>query len=442
LRRVLGPVSVACVGVGAAIGSGIFATPGEAARHVHSPWLILLLWGVAGFITLLQTLVTAELATRLPHAGGEYQYLKAAYGRFAAFFFGWSFTLFIVGGGAGTIAALFGDFCAELFGLRGAWAAPALGCAAVGVVVGVNAAGLRTGAATQSILTLIKTAALVAIAAGAAAVAGRVTPAPAPAEAGTLGEATLGSFLLALFPVFWSYTGATDSAKMAEETRDVHRALPLALCGSAVLLTAVYLLYNYALLCAASPAEMAGHRSVPSLIFTRAGVSFMGDLLLGASALVCLGALSSTLLANVRVPYALSRDGLAPAVFGRMSEGQAPVAALGLGGGLACAFVVNRGFEAILRIYFLASAVLFGLTYLSLVIFRLRDRRTGQTFPAEAFRLPLGIPIALALVALEGGLAVKIIHADVTGGGRDSLYTLLLLGATAAAYRLWRRPPG
>lgn len=438
LRRVLGPVSVASVGVGAAIGSGIFATPGVAAQHLASPWMILAIWLLAGVITLLQSLVTAELATRFPRAGGEYQYLKEAYGEFAAFFFGWSFTIFIVGGGAGTIAALFGDFSAELLRMPQRWASPALGCAAIVAVLAVNVVGLRAGAVTQNILTFLKTAALLAIAIGAMWAARRMTPMPSTAAVPHGHEGSLEAFFLALLPVFWSYTGATDSAKMAEETRDVHKSLPRALCGSALLLTALYTFYNYALFCAASPGDMAGHRSIPSFIFARNGAGRLGDLMLAASALVCLGAVNSTILANVRVTYALARDGLAPGILARMSRRQAPIASLIVGGALACLFVLNRGFEQILRIYFMASTVLFGLTYLSLVIFRRRDRHLSRPFPTHALRLPYGSLIAIFLLGLEIALAAHIVWSDWARRSHDSLWTLAFLAATAGFYLIWK----
>src|SRR5690554_5204894 len=106
LRRVVGFLTIVGTGVGCAIGSGVFQAHGEIAKTVHSPWLVIGLWAAAGVITLAQGLVTAELATRFPLAGGEYQYLKLAYGEFAAFFFGWSFTIFIIGGSGGAIAAV------------------------------------------------------------------------------------------------------------------------------------------------------------------------------------------------------------------------------------------------------------------------------------------------------------------------------------------------
>lgn len=436
LRRILGPVSVACVGVGVAIGSGIFATPGEAAKHLHSPGALLSIWVVAGFVTLLQSFVTAELATRFPRAGGEYQFLREAYGDFAAFFFGWSFTIFIVGGGAGTIAAAFGEFIAELLVMDQPWSAPLFGCAAIAAVTTVNALGLRTGAVTQNLLTFLKTSAVVAIAVGALLMARRAVPA-AQAAAPT-GGATLESYLLALLPAFWSYSGANDSAKLAEETRDVNRALPRALLATVTVLTVVYCFYNYALLCAARPDQMAGVRSVPAMIFAPLTGYPVNEMILIASALVCLGALSSTFLANIRVTYAMARDGLTFRALGRMSAKQAPVASLVVGAVLACAFVVNRRFEDILRIYFLASALLFGLTYASMIVFRLRDRREGRAFPSNVFRTPFGMAVAGLLIVIELAIGASIISSDLRTGSRDSLMTLALLTALAVLYVVWK----
>jgi APA family basic amino acid/polyamine antiporter len=427
--------------VGAAIGSGIFATPGEAAKYLSSPGLILLAWLIAGVITLLQTLVTAELATRFPKAGGEYQYLKEAYGDFAAFFFGWSFTVFVIGGGGGTIAAALGEFAAELLRMDQSWSAPVLGCGAVVVVTVVNALGLRTGAFAQNLLTILKIVALLAIGVGAWVVSGRLTPLPAVESADPgLPMATGGmleAFLLVLLPVFWSYTGATDSAKLAEEVKDVRRSVPLALLGSALLLTAVYCLYNYALLCAVSPAEMAGQRSVPALAFRGVKGLPISDLILLASVLICLGSISSMLLANVRVPYALARDGLTFRVLGRMSRSQAPVGSIVVGGAIACGFVLFRNFGEILRIYFMGSTVLFGLTYLSLIVFRWRDRKAGRPFPDRVYKAPAGSLLAILLILMEVVIAASIIRSDLRRGTYDSLWTLALLAGMAALYVVW-----
>lgn len=441
----VGATTIACTAIGGAIGSGIFRAPGEVARHIGSPWLILLLWLAAGAITLMQSLVTAELATRFPRAGGEYQYLKAAYGNFVAFFFGWSCTIFIIGGGGGTVAAAFGDFGAELFGLDGKWASPALGAAAIVLVVTLNAAGLRTGALTQNLLAALKTLAVMCIAAGALLAAGRLSPSAANTgfERSPLSVDTL---FIAALAAFWPYTGATDPARLAEEMHDVRRGMPRALVTAVCVLTAVYLAYNYALLCALSPDEMAGRPDVHAMALERRFGEAAGGPILLVSMLICLGTLSAMFLANVRVTYAMARDGLAFRGLAVMSRYQAPVASLVLSGVLACAFVANRRFEDMLRIYFLASSILFGLTYLSLIVFRARDERSGGSFPAEAYRAPCGVLLAVLLIGFQTAMGASIVWNDVRSWiepGRersyDSMLTLAFLVALALVYAVWKR---
>src|SRR5262245_35466309 len=175
IRRLLGTLTIACVGLGVAIGSGIFATPGEIAAQIPSPGLILAAWVLGGMVTFLQSLVTAELSTRIPLAGGEYQFLRAAFGDFAGFFFGWSFTIFIVGAGAGTIAAGLGGLATSLMGLPRRSGA-ALRLTAIGAFLVVNLLGLRAGASFQNLLPMLKVATVVGIGIGAMLAARRWTP--------------------------------------------------------------------------------------------------------------------------------------------------------------------------------------------------------------------------------------------------------------------------
>src|SRR5690606_26567890 len=123
--------------------------------------------------------------------------------------------------------------------------------------------------------------------------------------------------------------------------------------------TGVYLLYNYALLCAMSPADMAGRADVHAVIFHGVTAAPVESLILLASVLICFGSLSSVFLANTRVTFALARDGLTFPFLARMSERQAPTASLIVCGAMACLFVLNRRFTEILNIYFMGSAVLF-----------------------------------------------------------------------------------
>src|SRR5207244_3469189 len=114
--------------------------------------------------SLVSGLVFAELTTRFPKAGGEYAYVREAFGDGVGFFFGWGYSVFIIGCGAATIAAASGEAAAQLFSLDVHTYAPALGALVVALITLVNAIGLKAGAGLQNVLTATKIVALIGIA--------------------------------------------------------------------------------------------------------------------------------------------------------------------------------------------------------------------------------------------------------------------------------------
>lgn len=433
LKRIIGTPTAMFLGMGVAIGSGIFRTPGEVAPHFQVPWLIILGWMFGGAFVLVQGLVTAELATRFPRAGGEYVYLREAYGEFVAFFFGWAFTVFIIGGGAATIAAAFGDFGCQLLDVDARWSG-SIAAGAIVLITLINALGLRSGAGFQNVLTLAKIAALMAV------VVIGLTWGSEPIEFAGLPVRNDSRSLIALFsagflPIFWSYAGSTDSAKLAEEIKDVRRAMPRALIGSALGLTVFYVVVNLALMRLVPVGEMAGLDSVPGEAMRRVFGPRGASVMLAVAMLVCLGALSSSILATIRVTFALARDGLAFRFMSRMSASQAPVPALIVVAGFAVFLVLNRGFTQVLQIYFFSSAILFGLAFASLIVFRVRDR---GVFPSGVFRCPAGPIMAIFLIVVQTALAVGVVYNNPI----DAAYTTALLVGLGALYLVWKRPAG
>ena len=429
LKRILGTPTALLIGMGVAIGSGIFRTPGDVADRLHTPGIIVLAWFLGGVVVLIQGMVTAELATRFPRAGGEYVFLREAYGKFVAFFFGWAYTVFVIGGGAAMIALAFGDFACDLLDANTEWSGP-LAASAIVIVIAVNALGLRAGAGAQNVITCIKILALLCVAVlgltfGAATDALPTEPAHAP------GGSAVGLFIGAMLPILWTYNGTTDAVKMAEEIKEVRRTLPLALIGSAIVLTVVYVAFNVALMRVMPPGEMAGLASVPGEAMGRLFGPTARDAILVMAMLVCLGSLSSTVLATIRVTFALARDGLTFRFMSRMSKAQAPVPALIVAGGFAVVLVMNRNFGEVLNIYFLASAVLFGLSYASLIVFRLRD----HTRCPLIFRCPFGIALAVILILIQLALAISIALENPVDAG----YTALMLAVLALLYFVWKR---
>jgi APA family basic amino acid/polyamine antiporter len=425
LRRILATPTTFLLGIGVAVGSGVFRSPQEVAGEFTSHAAILTVWVVAGLVSLMQGLVTAELATRFPTAGGEYVYLREAYGRSVACFFGWAYTIFVIGGGATGIAIPFGEFSCELLGVAPAGYARFFAAGAIVLVFVVNGLGLRTGAGFQNVLAAAKLLALISIIA-VGLFLGTGGPAEAPAttltassiniaeDAAAVGwdslpespappvpKGLLAILTVALVSALWPYEGTTDAAKMAEEIRDVRRALPRAMIGSAATLIVVYTLYNYALLRLIGRDGLAESPFAPNGAIARALGSGGRTALLIVAMIACLGALSSTVLATIRVTFALARDGLAPRVLSRMSRAQAPVPALAVVGVFALFLALTRGFGDVMQIYFFASALLFGLCYASLIVFRLRPS-AGE---ADHFRCPAGPVLAVLLMGVMAFIA-------------------------------------
>lgn len=425
LARVLGPSTTLLVGVGVALGSGILRTPPLVAASLGSPVLILSAWVLGGFVILASSLVMAELATRLPESGGEYAWLREAYGPFVAFFFGWGYTIFVVGGGSATIAAAFGDAAVQL---GGDGLLPARGWAGLAVVVvaAANMYGLRTGALLQNGLTVLKVLLVLAIATLALGLAPESQTSP------RLPWPSATAWISALPPVIWAYTGSTDAVKLAGEVKDPARTLPRALLGATGLLMVVYVFVNAALLYALGSEGLA-RSTLPAADVARQMLGEMGGAWVAAgSAIIFLGALSSTMLATVRVAWALGQDGFGFDALGEMNSRQSPVGALALAGGIALIFALGRDFEQILGIYFLATAILFGLVYASLLVFRAREQGPA---PAGVFVCPVPVVWVTGLVLIQGSMAALV----VVNAPGDALATLGLLAVVALAYRVVKR---
>lgn len=424
----MGTTTALCVGLGVAIGSGIFRTPGEIAKQLNSGGWIIAAWIGGGLFTLAAGLVSAELGTRLPRAGGEYAFLREAYGDFVGFFYGWAYTFFGIGVGVAIMAVAFGEVTCEFLGLSHG-RTPMVAAAGLAVVTTINCLGLRAGAGTQNVLTFAKVAALAGVAVAAFFRGG--VAASHPVSAPELGP-SLTQFAAGLGGALWAYDGATDSVKMAEEVHDVRRALPRALISASLLVTGLYVLVNLAFLHIMSPAEMAQSTFVGNDAMKRVAGPSGATVLAGLTSMICFGAMVSTQLSSVRVTYALSRDGLGFGFLSKMSAAQSPVAALVAVGVVSTVFASIRGFEQVLSIYLFSTSILFSLNYLSLLVLRRRD----EGHPPGVFRCPVAPLLVAGLIAVQACIACQIAAASP----RDTLGTCLLLAIIVVIYvarRAW-----
>ena len=254
LLRVLGPVGATAVVVGSVIGSGIFKKAGGIAENIGRVDLILLVWIVCGVLSLLGALAFAELGAMMPHAGGQYVYLRAAFGPLSGFLWGWAEFWIMRTGSTAALAVMFAEAFVESLGVGGesqlkeAWVARTIAIAAIVVLSWVNVIGAKSGGLTQNITTFVKVGLLVALMAlpfltatvQTSNLTSTLTPSPDSAETHSFRLMLVAGFA-AMSGVFWAYDGWNNIGPVAEEIRNPQRNLPLALFFGMFILIALYL---------------------------------------------------------------------------------------------------------------------------------------------------------------------------------------------------------
>jgi APA family basic amino acid/polyamine antiporter len=227
VRRQLGVFDATMLVMGGIVGSGIFMNPSVVARQVHTPFLILGVWVAGGALAMLGAFIWAELATRLPGAGGQYLYLREAYHPAVAFVYGWVLLLVTQTGGMAAVAVTFARYYREISGVT--WSDSAIAAAVLLGLTAINCLGARAGSNVQSALMLLKMGAIAAmVVAGMALGGGTIHPLPLLDRPVSLG--LVEAIGAAMIPVAFAYGGWQTSTFVAGEMRQ-SGAGPLARAG-------------------------------------------------------------------------------------------------------------------------------------------------------------------------------------------------------------------
>src|SRR5437016_5538405 len=160
-RRQLGLFDTTMIVMGGIVGAGIFINPSEVAHRVHTPFLILGVWVLGGLVAMCGAFIWAELATRLPGAGGQYLYLREAYHPSVAFVYGWVLLLVTQTGGMAAVAVTFAAYFRRLAGVG--WSDSVLAAVVLLALTAINCLGARAGSNVQSFLMLLKIGAIAAL---------------------------------------------------------------------------------------------------------------------------------------------------------------------------------------------------------------------------------------------------------------------------------------
>ena len=427
LARRLGLFDATMLVMGGIIGSGIFVTPAEVARHVDTPLLIVGVWVLGGIVALAASFVYAELAARRPAVGGQYAYLRDAYGPMPAFLYGWALLLVIQSGGMAAVAITFARYFGNLVHLPVGDNVVAV--SVLGLLTLINCMGVRSGSNVQSALMVLKIGAI-----GALVLAGFLfAPAGATQSQSMIAGSvsTLAAIGAAMTAVMFSYGGWQTSSFVAGEMRnpqrDLARGLLFGVFGVVVLYTSVAFVCAHTL----GPAGLAGSKT-PATDVMRLALGERGATFIAIGiAISALGFLSQGMLTAPRVYFAMAEDGLFFRGVAKVNATtRVPVVAIALQGVAAAVIAVSGTFGQILSYVVSVDFIFFGLTGVALFVFRRREPDQ-----AVAFKAPLH-PLSTGLYVIA--CAVTVI-ATVWNNPRNSLigYTILLAGVPACLY--WQR---
>ena len=427
LARRLGLVDATLLVMGGIVGSGIFMNPYVVARQVGTPTLILGAWALGGLIALAGAFVYAELASIRPSVGGQYAYLREAFHPGVAFVYGWVLLLVTQSGGMAAVAITFARYCREL--VPQAPAEPVLATLALVGLSAVNCLGVRAGSDVQSLLMVLKTAAIVALVAVGFLSGGASPAGVAPVLDRVPSLALVAALGAALVPVLFAYGGWQTAGfvmgELKEPRRDMPRALVIGVAGVVVL----YLAVNLVCLRVLGPAGLAATTAPASAVMRRVAGEGGATLIAVGIAISTFGFLSQGILTAPRVYYAMARDGLFFETVGWLHpRTRVPVVAIALQGFMATVIALSGRYEQILNYVVSVDFISFGLTGLALFVFRARGER-------GAFRAP-GHPWTTAFFVTSCWLVVAATIHRYPGNSAIGLSILL---AGVPAYLFWSR---
>jgi len=315
LPRRLGLIDASLIVVGVVIGSGIFLLPNVIARNLPSGAAILAVWVMAGVLSYFGALAYAELGAMMPATGGQYVYLREAFGPGCAFLSGWVFLLAVIPGGMSFLAVGFSIYLDHFIPLSPAWR-EIVSLALLASLAAANYVGVQQGAWIQRIFTSLKIAGLIVLI-GSAAFAPHVRSA-LPSAAPPLASLSYRGIGFALTACLMAYNGWSYVSFVAGEIKNPQRNLPRAMTLGMVAVMALYVTANAAYLNVLTVPEIAATERVGAAVATHtmgpAGASVLAAVVL----LSIIGAVNGQMLTGARIPFAQARDGLFFARFGRV----------------------------------------------------------------------------------------------------------------------------
>ncbi len=445
LRRDLGLWGAISIVVGTVIGSGIFLVPRAMVLRVGSPSMVFVVWVFGGLLSLCGALSYAELAAAMPEAGGEYVYLREAYGPLWGFLYGWTQMWVAKSGSIATLATGFFYYLTNFFPVLdgvfytvplplGAHGAPLelrygqlLAMALILFLAAVNYFGVKLGGEIQIIVTIVKVL-LIAFIIVAGLGFGKAHAA-APAAAAL--PLTIAGFFGALVAALWAYDGWNNVSMVASEIRRPQRSLPLALIGGTLAVIVIYLAANAAYFHVLTAQQVGASERVAADMMRRVVGNWGAHAVSIAAMISIFAALNGSILTGARVPYAMARDRRFFASVATVNAAYRTPGVSILALSVWSALLVLSGrYEQLFTYVIFASWILYGMTTAAVIV--LRYKRPDLPRPYKTLAYPV-LPVLFVLAA------TSLVLSTLFDSPRESLLGLGIILLGVPFYFHWKR---
>ncbi|HEY9785713.1 MAG TPA: amino acid permease, partial [Candidatus Obscuribacterales bacterium] len=417
-KRTLGSWDAIAISIGVVIGVGIFKVPSEVAQHLSAPQLILLAWLAGGVFSFLGSLCYAELSTALPESGGDYIYIREAFGKLVAFTYSWTELTIIRTGSIAAMALLFAEHGCSFADLDRLYM-KAIAVAVTAAIAVVNCFGLKLSSVFQNYTTWTKVLALLMLVA-LGVMSGKGDASRLTGGAVAVDGSVMSAFGVAMIPILWTYGGWRENVFLAGETKETHKSLPFALFATCGLVTAIYMALNVLFLYLLPPSQIAASELIAAdvlrLLYGAPGAKIFEAFVM----IYALGALNAMILTGSRIAQAMASDSSFFKSLAAVHERtDAPVRAVFVNALWSCVLIFSGSFDQLLFFTGIAVWLFFALVAAAVPILRKRNPQLHRSF-----LVPLNpwLPLLLVLISLALALVTLLSYT------KESLFGLGLVG--------------
>jgi APA family basic amino acid/polyamine antiporter len=445
LRRALGIWTAVSIVIGTVIGSGVFLVPTRMIQYVGSVGSLFIVWIAAGLLSLFGALTYAELAAAMPEAGGEYVYLREAYGPFWGYLYGWTQFWVAKSGSIATLAAGFYTYLTSFVPVlsRPIYILPwhigpggnfleihygqLVAICLILVLAAVNYTGVRSGGNLQVLVTGIK----MMLIAGIIAVglfSGKGNFGHFHSSIQSVGG--IAGFFAAMVSALWAYDGWNNVSMVSSEIEKPQRNLPRALIIGTLAVIATYLLINVAYFYVLTPSQVASSSRVAADMMAHLYGGIAANLVSIAVMISIFAALNGSILSGARVPYAMARDGLFFRAAAKVHpEFRTPGNSMIMLCIWSCVVVLSGWFDDLYNFVIFGSWILYLMTAAS--VFVLRIKRPDLPRPYRVIGYPI-LPMCFVAVA------ALLLWNTLQTRPRESLMGLGLMALGVPCYFFWK----